>query len=322
MGLYTRGYFENALISAERVYRDSQTPFAVIMLDIDHFKNFNDRHSYAVGDAVLAHVGRAITDTGLSVDDVEARVGGEEVKILCPDTDLQGAIRRAERIRACLADRPLELGGQRFEIKVTVAVVERNQAENIEQLGANLDALLHQGKLTGRDRTVAKHHGIINRVAVTDDQVVFSRISPVVQLDKRQSDRRQDVLDAVAFAINRAVTSMTGENSGRARFIACRNEMLRLLCIAKQIQIYTRQQAEWVAIDAPDVLDLGSDTGADQFNVLERQLEYPDEAGSLITGNQFTVPEQQPLVLVPWQPGAFAFRLDDLIIVVPPKQAV
>ena len=100
-GLFNRRYLEEALSrELHRCERRGQ-PLSVLMLDVDHFKRFNDTHGHAAGDALLAQVGRTIA-ASIRAEDLACRYGGEEFTVILPETDAATAHARADAIRQAL----------------------------------------------------------------------------------------------------------------------------------------------------------------------------------------------------------------------------
>ena len=131
---------------------DRSTPMAVIMIDVDHFKIYNDRHGHLAGDLCLTSVAGCVTGAVRSAEDTCARFGGEEIVVLMPDCDLATAVQRAERIRVAveaLAD------GHDAPIHVTVSagVSSASAGEGaLLELIAKADAALYAAKRSGRNR--------------------------------------------------------------------------------------------------------------------------------------------------------------------------
>lgn len=139
---------EHALAMARR----KQTPLALLMLDIDHFKQVNDAHGHAAGDLVLRHFA-ATVDGCLRSTDLFGRVGGEEFCILLSDTPGEGARLLAERVRsACAAARVMYRG---IAIDTTVSIglahIDDGRAE-LADLMASADQALYQAKRAGRNQ--------------------------------------------------------------------------------------------------------------------------------------------------------------------------
>ncbi|OYY93316.1 MAG: hypothetical protein B7Y41_11065 [Hydrogenophilales bacterium 28-61-23] len=133
----------------------SDTPLSCLMLDIDHFKQVNDRHGHEIGDMVLSQVAQVI-ERSCRKDDVVFRYGGEEFCVVGPNTALVDAIQLGERIvRGIRAGRFGE-DEKRFPVTVSIGVATRTQADSDqEMLIARADRALYAAKSGGRDRVVA-----------------------------------------------------------------------------------------------------------------------------------------------------------------------
>jgi diguanylate cyclase (GGDEF)-like protein len=154
-GLFNHRRFQEALnAETERARRFAQ-PLGLVMIDIDDFKAVNDTHGHQQGDRVLAEVARVLRDTARDID-APARYGGEELAVVLPQTDLDGAFQLAERIRAGIAaiTLPLEDGGAlRVTASLGVAAIPES-AERARELIARADAALYEAKRTGKNKTV------------------------------------------------------------------------------------------------------------------------------------------------------------------------
>jgi diguanylate cyclase (GGDEF)-like protein len=154
-GLFNRRYldasFEREIQRAER----RQLPLSVLLLDIDHFKHFNDTYGHDAGDALLAQFGSMLGRIVRS-DDVTCRYGGEEFTILMPEADAAQALQRADEIRA--ATRSLEVqhrGLSLGTVTVSIGVATWDEhGRNPEELLRNADNALYLAKNQGRDRCV------------------------------------------------------------------------------------------------------------------------------------------------------------------------
>jgi diguanylate cyclase (GGDEF)-like protein len=133
------------------------SPLALLCLDLDHFKNINDRLGHPVGDEALAGVGAALR-SALRDSDFAARNGGEEFLVLLPNTDITGAVLAAENIRAAIAEIVLPGAGTIVTASVGIAVYP-DHATTSDHLERLADAALYVAKRSGRDRVeVAANH--------------------------------------------------------------------------------------------------------------------------------------------------------------------
>jgi diguanylate cyclase (GGDEF)-like protein len=152
-GLYNRRYLEESLDrELQRADRQDQ-PLSVIMLDLDHFKRFNDTFGHQAGDALLREVGRYLT-THIRDDDFACRYGGEELTLILPGATLAAAEARAEALRQGLRD--LTILHQRRvlgPITASIGVATFTQhGDTAEALLRAADSSLYRAKREGRDR--------------------------------------------------------------------------------------------------------------------------------------------------------------------------
>jgi diguanylate cyclase (GGDEF)-like protein len=125
---------------------------AAVLLDLDHFKAFNDRNGHLAGDVALQRVGRIMRET-VRGDDLVFRYGGEEFLILVPDGELGPSAALAERVRQAIGQASGPGAGD-LTISAGVAVADRFSATNPLPLLRRADAALYQAKRRGRDRVV------------------------------------------------------------------------------------------------------------------------------------------------------------------------
>ncbi|MBS1227195.1 MAG: hypothetical protein H6R17_472 [Proteobacteria bacterium] len=130
-------------------------PFAVLTVDIDHFKEFNDQHGHQTGDATLVEVSNA-AQAALRADDIWCRYGGEEFIALLPNTTVEQALTVAERLRCGVEETVIATKKGLLKVSVSIGVAERTagQAHWSELLAAS-DAALYQAKAAGRNRVAA-----------------------------------------------------------------------------------------------------------------------------------------------------------------------
>ena len=152
-GLPNRRGFVEAFESEERRSRRSERPMAVVLCDIDHFKQVNDSAGHAAGDDVLCQVAARIR-TALRAQDVVARWGGEEFILLLPETDADGAACAAEAIRLAVAGQPIAQDGGEHRLTLSLGVTRHPPGASLDATIAAADAALYSAKAAGRDRVM------------------------------------------------------------------------------------------------------------------------------------------------------------------------
>lgn len=151
--LNRRGLVERLSTEMDRARRYG-TVLALLMIDVDHFKEINDTWGHLTGDAVLAEVARLLQGAVRTVDLV-ARYGGEEFVVILPETPLDGAATFAERIRERLAQHPFGADvGRSVHLTASIGVASfpSPRGETIEDLLARADEALYRAKAAGRNR--------------------------------------------------------------------------------------------------------------------------------------------------------------------------
>jgi diguanylate cyclase (GGDEF)-like protein/PAS domain S-box-containing protein len=163
-GLYNRRYLEEMLEREIRRAVRSEQSVGVLMLDLDHFKNFNDTYGHDAGDAVLREAGAFLTRS-IRAEDTVCRFGGEEFVIVLPTANAESARARAERIRSKIRELTVLYQGQslgRITVSIGVSELPAHGTSPAELLAA-ADAALYRAKRDGRDRVV-----IADPLAVTE----------------------------------------------------------------------------------------------------------------------------------------------------------
>jgi diguanylate cyclase (GGDEF)-like protein len=138
---------------AARIHAPSALSLA--LLDIDHFKRFNDTYGHAAGDQVLTAVARTLTDN-LRPTDLVARFGGEEFVIIFPDTDIGQAVIAAERVRLSIAATEVcTLNGQPLpRVTVSIGIAQLAPGQSVKDFLEVADQALYRAKDAGRNRVV------------------------------------------------------------------------------------------------------------------------------------------------------------------------
>lgn len=154
-GLANRRQFEERL---ERIVAETNRfggSCALVVIDIDRFKHVNDTYGHRAGDDVLRRVA-LLLQQAVRVVDLCARYGGEEMALLLPQTDLEGAVRLAERLRESVAARPIHASGHEVSITISLGVAAYPEgARDGDELFAAADRALYDAKRLGRNRVVA-----------------------------------------------------------------------------------------------------------------------------------------------------------------------
>lgn len=154
-GLANRAATLNELKTRFELAMRHHRPLSVIMVDLDHFKKINDTYGHGAGDFVLRSFGERV-QARLRGADLAGRIGGEEFLLVLSETDTEGALILAERIRKAMADAPHPLPSGALEATCSVGVAERIPTDRSPgDLMGRADAALYQAKKDGRNRVVA-----------------------------------------------------------------------------------------------------------------------------------------------------------------------
>jgi diguanylate cyclase (GGDEF)-like protein/PAS domain S-box-containing protein len=146
-----RYFFERANHEFARRKRLSQ-PLSIAELDVDSFKQINDRYGHAVGDEVLKSL-CVVSQRLLREIDVFARIGGEEFAVLLPDTDLAGAVFLANRLQRTIAEGKLALKSDEFNYTISIGVATLRPADTcIDDCLLRADSAMYKAKQNGRNR--------------------------------------------------------------------------------------------------------------------------------------------------------------------------
>lgn len=153
-----RGELETQLAVMVSEYGRSENaePFSVIFLDVDHFKAINDTYGHGVGDQVLIDLARLLQHETYS-GELVGRYGGEEFVILCPGTDMEQAVRRAERLRVAVLNG--QVGGiSDDQVSISLGITQSEPGDSVESVLRRADKALYQAKETGRNRCCRMTH--------------------------------------------------------------------------------------------------------------------------------------------------------------------
>jgi diguanylate cyclase (GGDEF)-like protein len=150
-GFFNRRHFRTLLDEEVEKAGNSQ-PLSLLMLDLDHFKDVNDRYGHLIGDQVLGGVAQVIRENAPPGAPI-GRLGGEEFALALRGAPLHEAVALAEVVRAAVAGRPIETREQRLEVTISIGVAQTGAtAASSSELLRSADAQLYRAKQDGRNR--------------------------------------------------------------------------------------------------------------------------------------------------------------------------
>lgn len=155
--LANRKAFDAEILRIAEEAQNEKQPFCLILMDIDHFKAFNDNYGHQVGDQVLRLVAQTLID-GVKGRDLAARYGGEEFAIVLPQTTLQGGMKVADSLRAIVQAKELinrNSGETLGRVTLSGGVSEYVNGEDIDKLIERADTALYTAKHNGRNQVAA-----------------------------------------------------------------------------------------------------------------------------------------------------------------------
>jgi diguanylate cyclase (GGDEF)-like protein len=155
-GLFNRRYFDNFLLNEVRRALRYKSPVAVVLIDLDHFKQVNDLYGHQMGDEVLRNVSRIVA-AGVRATDAAARYGGEEIGLILTQTEVEGARGVSERLRARLAEATHTFQNVSIQKTASFGIAGFDGTAvplSPEELLKRADQALYQAKRSGRNRVV------------------------------------------------------------------------------------------------------------------------------------------------------------------------
>jgi len=156
-GLANRRAYDEELARRIAQRRRHGTPVSIVVVDIDHFKRFNDTFGHQAGDEVLRCVAGILQRT-MRQSDVVARLGGEEMAVVLPGGNVDEACMAAERARRAIDEARFHHDGHELHVTISLGVAERKEHEDGAALSKRADAALYAAKKAGRNRTF-QHDG-------------------------------------------------------------------------------------------------------------------------------------------------------------------
>jgi diguanylate cyclase (GGDEF)-like protein len=153
--IFNKRYFLETLGRELSRARRYDRPLALVMFDIDYFKQCNDTYGHRAGDFVLREISDVVRERARKVD-VLARYGGEEFALILPEIELKGAALFAEKIRTMLAESKFNFEGKAIPVTISVGVAELTpDVATYDDLIKRADARLYKAKQTGRNRVIS-----------------------------------------------------------------------------------------------------------------------------------------------------------------------
>ncbi|KJH81771.1 sensor domain-containing diguanylate cyclase [Stutzerimonas stutzeri] len=151
-GLFNRGHWEEMLRQDYARHRRYDRNAALVMFDIDHFKRINDSYGHQAGDAVIQRAAELIRQSMRDAD-IAGRYGGEEFVVLLPDTDSEGAVTFAERLRQSIEAHEVIHEGRSIHFTVSLGIADLSQpTSGYAQLIERADSAMYMSKSAGRNQ--------------------------------------------------------------------------------------------------------------------------------------------------------------------------
>lgn len=149
-GLYNRRHFDEQVAVLYKQAIRHKRPLTLVILDLDHFKQINDRHSHAIGDEVLRQVAQILRDS-MRASDVIARYGGEEFVIACADSTLAQTAHRCDDLRRQIEAKPWQDVAPDLGVTASMGLSDSVSLQSVEKMLEEADARLYQAKHAGRN---------------------------------------------------------------------------------------------------------------------------------------------------------------------------
>ncbi|MCE9583973.1 MAG: GGDEF domain-containing protein [Planctomycetes bacterium] len=166
--LFTKRHFSNQLHHHEAIARRHNEPLALIMVDVDHFKNVNDTYGHLTGDMVLKEVAKIVRESIRSSNEAY-RYGGEELGVLCPETSAEQAALLAERLRKKLEAKTIQGETKKLSITASFGVAEWSaDMKTPEDLVSRADEALYVAKKSGRNQVQSWKAGALEAVKAAE----------------------------------------------------------------------------------------------------------------------------------------------------------
>jgi diguanylate cyclase (GGDEF)-like protein/PAS domain S-box-containing protein len=184
-GLVNRRYLEMRLGQAHEEFSLFNTPFGVLMIDVDHFKKVNDSFGHAAGDIVLAHIAQILA-SNLRATDTLGRWGGEEFVAILPSADAVLTRSLADRCRMLVESSALNIDGKRISATISIGATTFETNDGPSTVLARADAAMYGSKADGRNRVTMVSWRSENVSALSGRPL---EISPADEVEMKMEDR-------------------------------------------------------------------------------------------------------------------------------------
>jgi len=150
--MYNHNYILKRLQQEIEFSKKFKSTLSLILIDIDHFKQINDKYGHQSGDKVIISIAKIIKDN-IRFSDIAGRYGGEEFCIILPNTKLEGAVSIAQRLKNQISAKKITIqDGQQISVSCSFGVKEYDMNDTVEEFINKTDKLLYQAKFLGRNR--------------------------------------------------------------------------------------------------------------------------------------------------------------------------
>lgn len=309
--LANRRAFDDELQRRFAEWTRKKTPLSLVLMDIDHFKRFNDTHGHQAGDDVLRTVGRVLTAVSREMD-VPCRYGGEEFALILPATDVRDARGAAERLRVAVEDSETKWEGKTLRVTTSIGLAQAREMDTVAQLIKRADEALYQSKETGRNRghwhdgsrclaldtdpesvpgeVVVSAHTTANGVSVDiPDQGVF-----VDELRRRLAEsHRFGIPLSVLYLTLDQLARVQQERGTAVAQLAVETVIQAIATTLREMDLLARWDAGHLAIMLPGSSDIEAKLVAKRLQTVMRTCVVPFKGGQLKLGLHFGVAQVQ-----------------------------
>lgn len=151
---YNRKSFDEHIEQQHKLFKATKVPVSLIIMDIDHFKKFNDTYGHAIGDFILKECVKILKNCFSREQDFVARIGGEEFSVILPEHKIDHAIQKAEKALAVIRSEIFTHEGHELKFRMSMGIAELAENESGEHWIKRADAALYEAKNSGRDRYI------------------------------------------------------------------------------------------------------------------------------------------------------------------------